>query len=78
MLEGEGDGAERRRIKGRKNWDNCNSIINKIYFKTKQTKKRKRLVNIDKVDNIKIKNFCLLKHIIKKVERQVIDRKRHF
>ena len=22
-----------RRIKGRKKWDNCNSIINKIYFK---------------------------------------------
>ena len=25
--------AGRRGIKGRKIWDNCNSIINKIYFK---------------------------------------------
>ena len=33
MLEGEGDGAERRRIKGRKNWDNCDSIINKKLLK---------------------------------------------
>ena len=25
--------AEQRGIKGRKKWDNCNSIINKIYLK---------------------------------------------
>ena len=25
-------GAGRRGIKGRKKWDNCKSIINKIYF----------------------------------------------
>ena len=25
--------AEQREIKGRKKWDNCNSIINKIYLK---------------------------------------------
>ena len=31
MLEGMGDRAERD--KGEKKWDNCNSIINKIYFK---------------------------------------------
>ena len=32
----EGD-AEQRGIKGReKKWDNCNSIINKIYIKTKR------------------------------------------
>ena len=28
----------RRRIKGRKKWDNCNSIINKIYLKKKKKK----------------------------------------
>ena len=28
-----GGGAGWRRIKGRKKWDNCNSIINKIYIK---------------------------------------------
>ena len=32
MLVG-GGGAGWRGIKGRKKWDNCNSIINKIYFK---------------------------------------------
>ena len=26
-------GARQRGIKGRKKWDNCNSIINKIYLK---------------------------------------------
>ena len=26
-------GAGRRGIKGRKKWDNCNSIMNKIYIK---------------------------------------------
>ena len=31
MLEGRGAGW--RWIKGRKHWDNCNNIINKIYFK---------------------------------------------
>ena len=31
MLEGGGSGC--RGIKGRKKWDNCNSIINKIYLK---------------------------------------------
>ena len=33
---GKGDGrgdAGQRGIKGRKKWDNCNSLINKIYFK---------------------------------------------
>ena len=33
---GNGDGrgdAGQRGIKGRKKWDNCNSLINKIYFK---------------------------------------------
>ena len=30
---GEGGGTGRRGIKGREKWDNCNSIINKIYFK---------------------------------------------
>ena len=33
---GESDGAGWRGIKGRKKWDNCNSIINKIYFKNKE------------------------------------------
>ena len=28
-------GAGWRGIKGRKKWDNCNSMINKIYFKNK-------------------------------------------
>ena len=27
-----GGGAGQRRINGRKKWDNCNSIINKMYF----------------------------------------------
>ena len=27
------EGAGQRGIKGRKKWNNCNSIINKIYFK---------------------------------------------
>ena len=27
-----GEGAGRRGIKGRKKWNNCNSVINKIYF----------------------------------------------
>ena len=30
-----GGGTVRRGIKGKKTWDNCNSIINKIYFKNK-------------------------------------------
>ena len=30
---GWGAGAEQRGIKGRKKWDNCNSIINEIYLK---------------------------------------------
>ena len=38
-LRGVGTGgresAGQMRIKGRKKWDNCNSIINKIYFKNK-------------------------------------------
>ena len=33
-----GVGARQRGIKGRKKWDNCNSIINKIYLKIKMTK----------------------------------------
>ena len=33
MLEGEAGSAGRRGIKGRKNWDNCHSIIKKIYLK---------------------------------------------
>ena len=28
-----------RGIKGRKKWDNCNSIINKIYLKKKRKKR---------------------------------------
>ena len=32
MLVGAG-GSGQREIKGRKKWDNCNSIINKIYLK---------------------------------------------
>ena len=28
-----GKGMGWRGVKGRKKWDNCNSIINKIYFK---------------------------------------------
>ena len=31
---GRGDTGQKR-IKGRKKWDNCNSIINKLYFKKK-------------------------------------------
>ena len=31
--DGGTEGAWRRGIKGRKEWDNCNSIINKIYLK---------------------------------------------
>ena len=31
--DGRRAGAGWRGIKGRKKWDNCNSIINKIYFK---------------------------------------------
>ena len=27
------EGTGWKGLKGRKNWDNCNSIINKIYFK---------------------------------------------
>ena len=34
----EGAGAGRRGIKGRKKWDNCNIIINKIYLKYKKRK----------------------------------------
>ena len=30
-------GAGQMGIKGRKKWDNCNSIINKIYFKNKNS-----------------------------------------
>ena len=30
-------GAGQRGIKGRKKWDNCNSIINKIYIYLKST-----------------------------------------
>ena len=30
--------AGQRGIKGRKQWDNCNSIISKIFFKGKKTK----------------------------------------
>ena len=26
-------GTRQKKIKGRKKWDNCNSIINEIYFK---------------------------------------------
>ena len=29
-------GTGQRGIKGRKNWDNCNSIIKKIYLKEKR------------------------------------------
>ena len=29
----EGKEKQDRGIKGRKKWDNCNSIINKVYFK---------------------------------------------
>ena len=36
MLEGGGAGL--RGMKGRKHWDNCNSIINKICFKKKSKK----------------------------------------
>ena len=32
------EGAEWRGDKGRKNWGNCNSIINKMYFKKKKEK----------------------------------------
>ena len=33
-------GIEQRGIKGRKEWDNCNSIVNKIYFKKLWKSKR--------------------------------------
>ena len=40
LREGEcwcgGGGAGQRGIKERKKWDNCNSIINKIYFKKEE------------------------------------------
>ena len=32
------EGSGRRAIKGRRKWDNCNSIINKIYFKRTYSK----------------------------------------
>ena len=42
LREGEcwcgGGGAGQRGIKERKKWDNCNSIINKIYFKKEKVK----------------------------------------
>ena len=37
-------GAGQRGIKGRKNWDNCNSIINKIYLKIKQKRHEKKAI----------------------------------
>ena len=37
---GERRGAGRQGIKGSKKWDNCNSIINKIYFKNIKIIKR--------------------------------------
>ena len=39
MLEGGRKGAGQRGIKGRKIWNNCNSIINKIDLKMEKIKK---------------------------------------
>ena len=36
LYAGERGGTVQRGIKGRKNWDHCNSIINKIYWKKKK------------------------------------------
>ena len=36
---GRGDGTGQRRIKGRKKWTNCNSIIYEIYLKNTKYKK---------------------------------------
>ena len=41
MLEGRG--ATRWRRQREKNWDNCNSIINKIYLKQEREKERGRI-----------------------------------
>ena len=35
-------GTGQRGIKGRKKWDNCNSIINKIYLKNKGGEEKQR------------------------------------
>ena len=50
-----GGGAERREIKeGEKNWDNCNSINNKIYLKKyypqrkKKSCRKKMALNLEK------------------------------
>ena len=40
MLEGGGAGP--RGIKGRKKWDNCNSIISKIYLKREKRLRHKQ------------------------------------
>ena len=42
---GERRGAGRQGIKGSKKWDNCNSIINKIYFKKEEKAKHYRYFN---------------------------------
>ena len=47
MLVG-GRSARQRRMKGRKKWDNFNSIINKIYLKIKlKNKKIMTFYNMD-------------------------------
>ena len=48
-------GTGQRGIKGRKKWDNCNSIINKIYIfkkqiKTLQKKKNHRQISLMNLD----------------------------
>ena len=44
MICGGKEGAGQWGIKGRKKWDNCNSIINKIYFR--MFKKLKRIITL--------------------------------
>ena len=41
-------GTRKRRNKGEKKWDNCNSMINKIYFKKQKIGKQQIKLNVTK------------------------------
>ena len=77
MGEAGGGCAGWRVLKGRKKWDNCNSIINNIYLKVKKIilglskKSQKELLSCDYGEKMIVKIIMLLgEH---KVEGEVVE-----
>ena len=65
MLEGDGGSTRKKGRKGRKNWDKCNSIIIKMYFKKTRIPLNILDANIGNITTVQT-NLCIRNKIFLK------------